>query len=117
LKPIIEVSNKFVSIRPHFDDVLLQHYVRGRKVREKSRFERNRIRDDLGPMVFASQVTEELAPLKDGDVKEVAIRVDPKLFVASWLANLVPGSVERQITKAVAAEYSKPTKTLAASHE
>lgn len=42
-------------------------------------------------------IAEQLAPLQDGDVEEVAVRGNPELVVPERHAHLVPRAVEGQI--------------------
>jgi hypothetical protein len=48
-------------------------------------------------MVLPFRVNKQLAPLKNRDVKKVAICGDPQLLFLEWLARLVPRLIESEV--------------------
>lgn len=72
--------------------------------------------DDLLPVVLASFLAEEFAPLKDADVYEVAVGVNPELIFEYQLPFSPAGFVEGQVSKKVTTQYSYSAETLPTSH-
>lgn len=65
---------------------------------------------------MASFVAEQLAPFKDADVDEVAVRIHPKLVFEYQLPFSPASLVESQISEEVAAQNFYLAETLSTCH-
>lgn len=106
------MGDEFVAVRLRVRDVGGELHVGQFQARQQAGIETLLVSDELSPMVLTSFVSEELAPLQDSHIKEVAVGVFPELAVSPEFRPLPSSLVEGQIPQAVAAEDSNSAKAL-----
>lgn len=66
--------------------------------------------------MLAVAVSEDFAPLKHGNIKKVAVCIDPELTLATKFTLLPASAIERNIAKAVAAQNCYATNAFFVGH-
>ena len=102
--PAVRLAHPFDVGRPH----RVIHSER----REQSGHKCRLVLDDLCPVMLSFFVGKHLAPLENGDIREVSIRQNPKLLIRPWLSHLKPRPIVGEVSQCVTTHRANTTQAL-----
>jgi hypothetical protein len=110
------VRHKLIAVGSYIIAIGLKFIGGDPEMREERRLERGGIGENILVVVFASPLSEELAPLKDTNVHEVSMQALPEVFGPDELLSVQPASMAREVGDGVAAKDCHPADSFAGRH-